>query len=214
MNRQHIPGVVDHGHMVHAQPLYRVGYQHLDCIDRLGGWAAHSSHGEKHGRRGVPPRVDEQPVFRANNHDTRRIDPVELGDCAGQFSLHRPVVIGVLHEVRHAKRVLVQQFIPDAFAFGDPLCRELHSHLVHLRRRHVNRTSPLAYLVLDAARIKCLGDPTGLCGIEIAVQERIVCSPPPYEHGDQCCDDRKTGCHHRNLLIQAKLVPYAGQLLQ
>ena len=151
MNGQNIPGVVHHGHMVLAQPLYRICNQHLDCADRLGGWATHSSHGEEHGCRGVPARVDEQPVFWAHDHDTSRINPVELGNCARQLPLHGSVIVGVLHEVRHAKGVLVQQLIPNPLPFGYPLCRELHSHLVHLRRGHINGTPSLAYLVFYAA---------------------------------------------------------------
>ena len=76
----------------------------------------------------------------------------------------------MLHEIRHTKRVLVQQLVANPLALRDALNCQLHSHLVNLGPGHKNRAATAADLIFDVVLLQSLGHFAGFTGIKVTVE--------------------------------------------
>lgn len=151
----------------------------------------------QHARLGGLAGVEKQRVFGKRDVYARLFHCGERHHAALQLAFERAMIVDLLGEVTGAEAGLVEQFEPDAAAFGKAGRRHVQAQLGHTRRRHQHRRAVAGEPVLGAAFAHLGHHCRGVFGGERTVQRAEVALPVPVRkpgergnHGRRCGRDR------------------------
>ena len=149
--------------------------------------------------------VDEQPVFRHDDHHAGGLDEIDLGNGAGKLALECTQIIGALHEVRDSEIGFVKDLEADAFAAGDAFGGELGTHRVDLVARHHDGGAAAAGAIGDLGVVEGAHDAGGFGVIELAVKQDVIEAIGPKGESDETGKDGDGGDDDGDALVQTQL---------